>query len=204
MKQQNTEKYLVLLISAVFILLSGCDIFGTSENYSTFQNELLDEVNYVRTSPADYAETRLLSYYQAGTDNGAYLDIGSRDALGSLEIENRLCSAASKYAEYLADNNVFGHYEDGTPGERCEREGYSYYSGENIAAGSYSYLNGQEDAETAAIEFVLMWIIDEGVPGVGHRENIMNESHTHMGAGFVHNTSSDYINYAVQDFGREY
>ena len=162
---------------------------------------ILDEINHIRTDPSGYAETRLKSYYDSSTDNGAYTDIKSRNAVGSLELQDQLCSAASKYAQYLAENNVFGHYENGSPAERCEAEGYDYYSGENIGAGSYSYYNAEDDPVTAAEEFIVMWVIDMNVQGVGHRENIMSSTHKKLGAGFFRDTDSTYENYAVLDFG---
>ena len=174
---------------------------SSQSDFTQFQKSILDEINNIRTDPSGYAETRLKSYYDSSTDNGAYTDIKSRNAVGSLELQDQLCSAASKYAQYLAEDNVFGHYENGSPAERCEAEGYDYYSGENIGAGSYSYYNAEDDPVTAAEEFVVMWVIDMNVDGVGHRENIMSSTHKKLGAGFFRDTNSTYENYAVLDFG---
>jgi hypothetical protein len=171
--------------------------------YTLFQEETLNEVNFVRTDPDGYAETRLKSYYDNGTDNGAYLDIKSYNSRESLELNEKLCRAAEDYAQYLADNNAWGHYENGTPSSRCQNAGYEYYSGENIAAGTHSYYNADESPQDAAIAFVLAWIIDEDVPSLGHRINMMSTGHTELGVGFARNTSSAYQNYAVQDFGSQ-
>ena len=209
----KTRKYLLLFIPVLFMLTIniGCSGSGDSSDsspsdpspsdFTQFQESVLDEINHIRTDPSGYAETRLKSYYDSSTDNGAYTDIKSRNAVGPLELQDQLCSAASKYAQYLAENNVFGHYENGSPAERCEAEGYDYYSGENIAAGSYSYFNVEDDPVTAAKEFIVMWVIDMNVQGVGHRENIMSSTHKKLGAGFFRGTDSTYVNYAVLDFG---
>ena len=209
----KTRKYLFLFIPFIFMLTinQGCSGSDDSSDpspsdsspsgFTQFQESVLDEVNYIRTDPSGYAEARLKSDFDSSTDNGAYTDIKSRSAVGSLELQSKLCSAASKYAKYLAENNVFGHYENGSPSDRCEAEGYDYYSGENIAAGSYSYYNAEDDPVTAAEEFVVMWIIDMNVAGVGHRENIMSSTHEKLGVGFFRDTGSTYENYAVQDFG---
>jgi len=198
------RKILMFFAAVSFVLsLSSCDGDDGGGGYSDFQEELIDEINYARTDPSDYADNRLKSCYDAGTDNGAYTELKSTASMSALELQERLCAASQKYAEFLANNNVFGHYEKGTPSERCIAEGYSCYSGENIAAASSITHNAENDPELAAKGFVLQWIIDSGVSGVGHRKNILNSTHTHMGGGFCRDTSSIYYNYAVQDFGRE-
>ena len=209
----KTRKCLLYLIPVLFMLAIniGCSGSGDSSDsspsdpfpldFTLFQESILDEINYIRTDPSGYAEIRLKSYYDSSTDNGAYTDIKSRNAEEPLELQGQLCSAASKYAQYLAENNVFGHYENGSPAERCEAEGYDYYSGENIGAGSYNYYNAEDDPATAAEALIVMWVIDMNVDGVGHRENIMSSTHKKLGAGFFRDTDSTYENYAVLDFG---
>ena len=209
----KTKRCLLYLIPVLFMLTIniGCGGSGDSSdsslsvpppsNFTLFQESILDEINFIRTDPSGYAEVRLKSYHDSGTDNGAYTDIKSRNAEEPLELQSQLCSAASKYAQYLAENNVFGHYENGSPAERCEAEGYDYYSGENIGAGSYNYYNAEDDPATAAEEFIVTWVIDMNVAGVGHRENIMSNTHKKLGAGFFRDISSTYENYAVLDFG---
>ncbi len=164
---------------------------------------MLDEINFVRTTPLKYADTRLIDQYNSQTDNGAYLDLSDQEELTPLVLNLKLTLAADKYAQFLAINNLFGHTEDGTPSERCKREGYENYSGENIAAGSYSYFDIESDPEAAAIQFMIMWIIDEGVEGVGHRKNILSSYHESVGIGFHNDLKSTYVNYSVQDFGSE-
>lgn len=198
----------VLFMLAVSIGCSGSgDLSGSSPSdtspldFTLFQESILDEINFIRTDPSGYAETRLKPYYDTSSDNGAYTDIKSRNAEEPLELQGQLCSAASKYAQYLAENNVFGHYENGSPAERCEAEGYDYYSGENIGAGSYNYYNAEDDPATAAEAFIVMWVIDMNVVGVGHRENIISSTHKKVGAGYFRDIGSTYENYAVLDFG---
>jgi len=209
----KTRKCLFYLIPVLFMLTIniGCsgsgDLLNSSRSdpspsdFTLFQESILDEINYIRTDPSGYAEIRLKSYYDSNTDNGAYTDIKSRNAVEPLELQDQLCNAASKYAQYLAENNVLGHYENGNPVERCEAEGYDYYSGENIGAGSYNYYNAEDNQATAAEALIVMWVIDMNVDGVGHRENIMRSTHKKLGAGFFRDTDSNYENYAVLDFG---
>ena len=167
----------------------------------TFKDAMLAEINFARTKPADYANQRLKSDYDAGTDNGAYTDLTNRSAVNALSLNEKLTTSATKYAKYMADNNVFGHTQNGTPQSRAQAEGYTGSVGENIAAGSYPSYNAAADPQGAAIVFVRLLIIDKGISGVGHRKNILNGSYLVVGIGFYRNTASRYDNYVVQDFG---
>ncbi|MFP4564570.1 MAG: CAP domain-containing protein, partial [Spirochaetia bacterium] len=129
------------------------------------------------------------------------LDMKSRQAVPAVSLQDQLTRAAMGYAEYLADNDVFGHEENGTPVDRCEAEGYFHFSGENLAAGNSLGMDGANNPDEAAIVFVRLLIIDEGIPDVGHRVNIMLSVHRSVGIGYAKNFNSDYVNYTVQDFG---
>lgn len=173
-----------------------------------FAVALLKEVNYARTNPSGYAAERLLSYYNSGTDNGAYLDLKNNySAMTALTLNTRLNKAADKYAKVMGDNDHFDHYgPDGkSPFERMAAEGYSYSTaGENIAWSGYPNADASSSAENAAIYFMLQWIIDEGYPSnnAGHRINIMKSTFKEIGIGFYTAPGTSYNkHYSVQDFG---
>lgn len=193
-----------IAITALIIGLTGCSD-DDNANSPIINEDLnsftLAELNFARTDPAGYAEQRLKEYYDNGTDNGAYLDIRSTPAVPPLQVNEALERAASKYAKFLADNNKWGHNENGTPQERCEDEGYEYGVGENIAAGNINEYNAEVDPERAAIATVRNFIIDEGVPSLGHRKNIMDDRYKVVGLGYAKNESADYLNYFVHNFG---
>ncbi len=197
----KSKRYFNLFV----VLLPFCLLVACSGNsplfYTDFQKAMLEEVNFARTKPAEYAEQRLKSYFDSGKDNGAYTYMKAHSAVPAVELQNQLCSAAQKYAKYMAAHNKFGHNENGSPSSRCKAEGYNNYSGENIAAGGWEKYNAETDFKKAAEAFVLMFIVDEGVPGVGHRKNIMNGIHKKLGVGFYRYEKSKYRNYVVQDFG---
>ncbi len=172
---------------------------------NNFEEAMLNEVNFARTKPKVYAKYRLKAYYDNGTDNGACYELMYHKAVPALELQNQLCKAAQKYAQYMAVNNVWGHYENGNPSDRCKAEGYKNYMyvGENIACGYGSGQNAEVDFKKAAIVFVRQLIIDKDVPSLGHRKNIMRTSYNQLGVGFYRNESADYKNYVVQDFGSQ-
>lgn len=201
-------KTVLYLTIAVLMTIVSCsdDLTGTggstvSTGEELFRKAMIEEINMARTEPQRYAAERLKSYYDLGDDNGAYNELMAFTAVPALSEQEQLTAAADKYAQFLAVNNLFSHTADGSPNERCKREGYEYYSGENIAAGSYSVYSVEADPETAAREFILMWIIDEGIEGVGHRRNILREGNIRIGIGYHYDANSTYKNYAVQDFG---
>jgi uncharacterized protein YkwD len=202
-------KLMISAILMVFVIIpgiSGCSNNKNNSSNSTslaFQQAILAEINYARTNPSGYATKRLTSYNSAGTDNGAYDELQSRTAVDALKLQSPLNTAASDYAEYLAENNILSHNAKGTPSSRASAAGYSYSVGENIAAGSLEELNANSDPSGAAIAFVLMLVIDKGVSGVGHRNNILSSSYKKLGVGFSRNTYSTYVNYLVQDFGTQ-
>lgn len=170
--------------------------------YEPYQQAVLNEVNFARTDPAGYAQKRLAAEYAEKKDNGAYAQFMKTKPVNALELEARLTKAADDYAKFLAAKNRFGHNERGTPSSRMNGAGYSGSAlGENIACGSFPGMNADETPSEAAVIFVKQWIIDAGVPGAGHRKNILSPLFSQTGIGFGSNPKSSYVNYMVQDFG---
>jgi uncharacterized protein YkwD len=167
-----------------------------------FRKYMLDEVNFVRTKPAEYAETRLRLNKENSSDNGAYAYLSKTKPVKALALHDILNSTALNYAKLLARKNTFSHYADGTPFERAKYAGYMYTAmGENIACGNESHYNAMVNPESSAIEFVKMLIIDRDIKDVGHRITLLNPVYRSVGFGFARNTKSTCINYIVQDFG---
>ncbi|MBX7204371.1 MAG: CAP domain-containing protein [Bacteroidia bacterium] len=170
-------------------------------NLDIYRAKSLAEMNFLRSDPAGYAEARLKSYFDAGTDNGAYNDIKSRSAAGPLVLQAQLNSSAHKYAVVLFSNQGLSHYFNGTtPSSRAQAEGYASWSGENIAYHTSSTCNIDVNPETAAIEHIRQFVIDMGVVDLGHRNNCMNSLHKSVGFGFYY---GDNRNYWVEDFGSQ-
>lgn len=171
-------------------------------SYEPYQQAVLNEINFARTDPAGYAQKRLAAESAAKKDNGAYAQLMKTRRVNALVLEPRLTKAAVEYAKFLAARNRFGHNERGTPSSRMAGEGYSGSAlGENIACGSFPGMNAEETPSEAAVIFVKQWIIDAGIPGAGHRKNILSPLFTQTGIGFGNNPKSSYVNYMVQDFG---
>ena len=170
--------------------------------YPAYQRAVLAEVNFARTDPAGYAKQRLEEEFRRKKDNGAYSQLLKTKPVAALQLNPRLTKAADLYAKFMAEKNRIGHNERGTPYTRMAEEGYGYRAaGENIACGSFPGMNADETPEEAAVIFVKQWIVDSGVPSLGHRKNILSPLFTEIGVGFGRNPKSSYVNYTVQDFG---
>ncbi|MEM9567623.1 MAG: CAP domain-containing protein [Cyanobacteria bacterium P01_E01_bin.34] len=95
----------------------------------------------------------------------------------ALTLSQKLDAAADLHSEDMATNGYFSHTGlDGSKvGTRISRAGYTQYNtwGENIAAGYPS-----------AASVVQGWMNSSG-----HRKNILNPNFTHMGLGYVTNSS---------------
>jgi hypothetical protein len=174
------------------------------KDVTSFQKYMLDEINLARTNPAVYAESRLRSESESLSDNGSYLYLKKLAPVSPLSFNSALNMSSSKYALLLAEKNLMGHNEDGTPLKRAITVGFTGTAiGENIAASSGEAYNATINAQSAAIGFVRIMIIDEGVNDLGHRLVMLNSKYKTIGIGYVRNPASTYVNYNVQNFGNQ-
>ncbi len=117
-------------------------------------------------------------------DCGEY---GTKFAVGPLQLNDILNTAAQKHAEDMSRNNFMAHEgSDGSsPGERADREGYpSGFVGENVARGY-----------NTPVAVVQGWTDSDG-----HCQNMMNGDYDELGVGFSVSDSGE--EFWVQLFGR--
>jgi hypothetical protein len=188
----------VFLMSLAFmfvISLVACDDDSkSSDNNSNNGFELLQQeedvlyyTNYVRTDPAGFAQEFLQNAYDNGNDNGAYEDLMSRTPCDEVVLHEDLMAAADAHSNDMADNCGMQH--DSCDGTSFSDRLWSYFSGSSIGENiAWGYTDG--------LEVVKAWIIDHGIPNLGHRENILECSWQYMGISYVDT-------YWTQDFGRD-
>lgn len=194
--------FLIGLVSCKSYLTDDSPSTEIPKDITLFQQYMLDEINFARTKPAEYTESRLKAFNDHSTDNGSYQYLKNLTPVTALSFSNALNQSATKYAVFLANNNLIGHDADGTPLSRAIREDYTgSLLGENIAGASDNLFNATLNPQSAAIGFVSLLIIDDGVADFGHRLIMLNSKYKIVGIGFGRNTASIYINYTVQDFG---
>lgn len=114
--------------------------------------------------------------------------------LRELALDEALTEAASRFADYLATNDVLGHTADGRrPAERAEAKGYSYCIVlENLA---YAYRSSGYTAHELVDELVEGW-----KQSPAHRENLVDPDVAETGIGVARSTDTGAY-YAVQLFG---
>jgi uncharacterized protein YkwD len=159
---------------------------GPAGAYTGMEAAVLAEINFARTQPQAYAETlrggRERDWRHADRDSfevgrgGAALDeairfLGGQRPLPPLSASRGLAHAAASLAEDQAEGGGVGH----ASGLRERIQAQGVWAG--VVAETISY--GQDTA--AAV--VRQLIVDDGVPGRGHRAAIFDPSLSEAGAG---------------------
>ncbi len=181
---------LILCLFPLFFSVAACDDGGGGDNnpspLTAEEQAAFDYTNFARTDPQGFATQYLYDLHQSGSDNGAYDDLMARDPVPALQLSPGLLAAARAHSRDLNENcKVLQH--DSCDGTSWSDRIWSYYDGGTIA-------------ENAAMGFstglsvVIAWIVDSGVPSLGHRVNLLNGTYTQVGIGQAGS-------YWTQDFG---
>lgn len=163
-----------------------------NRNPSALENEIVQEINLARQNPKKYAffleqlkpyyvgrfikrpdEPSILTEEGVSAVDEAIRFLKSAKPLAPLEYSKGMSRAAMDHVRDQGRKGTLGHRgSDGSqPGDRVNRYGaWRWTVGENI-----SY--GRENAR----DIVMGLIIDDGVPGRGHRDNIFNSRYCFIG-----------------------
>jgi len=148
--------------------------------------------NLIRHDPVKYADLYVAEYkkfysgkelrhpgveYVILTNEGVlpakelYSELQSTEPLPLFYVSEKLSAAAKNHAVHQSRTGEIGHGGQGGLQARIEREGeWKYTIGENITYGRWSGHSA-----------VLGLMVDDGVPGRGHRINILNEDFRVLG-----------------------
>lgn len=174
-----------LMLGALFVQAQQ-DAIAAAEYLSALEKEILRELNLARTQPAQYAEfvAQMKSYYDGKlfqrpneetvlTEEGvaaveeAVRFLRKVKPLSPLSPSRGLSLAARDHVAEQGPRGAIGHRSrDGsTISDRLNRYGrWQEATAENISYG-----------ESQARMIVAVWIIDDGVPERGHRDNLFNK-----------------------------
>ncbi|MDR1307607.1 MAG: CAP domain-containing protein [Treponema sp.] len=178
--------------------IAALDTAAEADYLTALEKDIVLEMNKVRTDPKKYGEVYirpLLRYYRGKnysppgqitvvTEEGESALTGCITALsraagaGILTPERGLSLAAKDHVTDQSRTGQTGHTgsDRSTPESRMKRYGVfsgSWTLGENIAYG-----------ETTGRTIVCQLLIDDGVPGRGHRVNILNKAFAQTGVGY--------------------
>ncbi len=169
----------VLLAVATMMIASGQDPTSATSNSSD------NESNARSPSIVDTVQTAIIDRTN---------QFRQSKGLNPVQRDEHLMQAASKFAEFMARTDKYGHRANGmTPAQRAEAAGYDYcVVRENIA---YRTNTGEVTSDSLIEVFVQGWI--DSPP---HRENMLADFVTQTGVAVA--TSDDVTYYAVQMFGR--
>lgn len=150
------------------------------------ESAVLAEVNFARTHPAEYARQLRKDAYVGGVVG--YSEIGNEDVdalseaiqflmaqepLPPLSASESLAAAAHAHAVAQGRTGEVGHVSPGGAGLSERLHAHGVWAG--LAAEDISY--GYEDPR----DVVRQLIIDSGVPGRGHRQNIFGRGYQAAG-----------------------
>ena len=164
---------------------------------SDFSSEVLAEMNLARTAPQEYAQVlseRVSGPRATKAVHEAIRFLKRAKPLPPLELSAGMSMGARLHVDDLGPRGGRGHYGRGgsTPFERMNQFGqWTGHAGENIYYGS-------RDARGV----VCALIVDEGVPGRKHRENIFSKSY--RVAGVAHGRHSGFGAMCVMNFASSY
>ena len=161
-------------------------------DFTALEQEIVKEVNLARTNPGAYASwLRRQRHYYRGTQlrRPGEVPIRTKEGLAAVDeatrwLEKQRPAGALGYSRGLSlaardlvapqgASGGFGHTgpDGSTPSDRIERHGrWESVIGENVAYG-----------QRTARDVVAAFIVDDGVPGRGHRTNLFNASFHVMG-----------------------
>lgn len=194
--------------------ISTLDAARNVSYLSDVEKDVILELNKARTNPKKWAELYIrprLDWFQGspwgnnyylppgtttyiGTSEGkrsfeeCIADMSRRAAMQPLAVSEALCSAARDHVRDAGSKGMSGHQgSDGSsPSQRAKRYGL-YGCGENISYGWFS-----------AKEILIQLLVDDGVPGRGHRRNCFDTRYTIVGTSVGQHTRHGVM--CVMDF----
>jgi len=180
---------------------------------TAFEQQVLAEMNLARTDPSGYARhiERLLQYFDGNllripgevalrTSEGpravreAAAALRAQSPLPALGASSGLARAARDHAGDLGPRGGLGHA--GSDGSRMDARISRYGIWDGSAAENISY------GSTSPRDVVIGLLVDDGVPGRGHRANILSAESRFAGVGCGPHTG--YGTMCVIDFAGGY
>ena len=185
-KRKVPPKPSVAKAAATNKISTAITVNSTSKLQSTYEKQLLDEINYARANPQEYLKAlelfrrnyrgKEIHYPEGGVivsnEGVAAIDdaiafVRKLKPLSPLDLRNGMVKAAKVHLDDLVSSGNSGHRgSDGSqPGQRLDRFGrWDEAYGENIVY----------ESRTPRYDVIGM-IIDDGTANRGHRENLFAE-----------------------------
>ena len=167
-----------------------------NNNLSKEEKQIILYTNLARLNGAKFCKM-YVSPLANRDPNNSYIkslisDLNTVKDLPMLYPNEKLINAAKYHAKDMSTSEDIRHdSSDGTPfDKRLIKFGYNKRCGENVAGGRHDPLG-----------VVLDLLVDEGIPDVGHRKNILDKYFNAIGVS--RNTHPKYYYNFVMDFGQD-
>jgi len=180
------------LVAALSLLPAAPAGAAGNVDYTALADQVAKEINLARTNPGAYAawlkgqrpwyrgtqlrrpgQTPIRTKEGLAAVDEAIRRLEKQRPVGALGLSRGLSLAARDLVAPQGASGGFGHTgpDGSTPSERIERHGrWESVIGENVAYG-----------QRTARDVVAAFIVDDGVPGRGHRKNLFNAAFHVMG-----------------------
>ena len=176
-----------------FILVPFIVSAQSDEHYKL----LLGKINFLRTKPQIFLKEVVYPYithHNLDSLNDKYVasliqTLKVQKPLKELKFDGYLNRKAQEFAEEMGKTGQTGHYSAklGGVSKRLERLKDSHYIGENCQYGL-----------SDPLEILMNLLIDQGVPNLGHRTNLLFDKFTLIGIAITSHKS--YGTQCVMDF----
>lgn len=173
---------------------------NTAESISKLNEEekkIIFYMNLVRLEPQQFLNSILTPYIKENeiSKNSYYnslvRDLKNAKSTSALVFTDDLHSVATEFAKDLSKSGKVGHVNS-------KGQGFGVRSKALMA--SYSTLaENCQFGYDSALDIVIDLLIDDGVPSLGHRKNILNKDYQFVGVST--NTHKNYTHCSVQVFG---
>lgn len=174
-----------------FLLIVPLASISQTDPHSEDEKSVLAYMNEARTNPAGFAE-RYIKPHVASSEaaDDCYKEMKAMEAVGPLAASPLLWKAARDHVKNNGPSGTTGH--TGTDGSKFSQriERYADWGGtigENIQYGL-----------SEPLDIVVDLLIDEGVPGYGHRRNILGGHFSFVGINIGPHAGYDVM--CVMDF----
>lgn len=182
---------------------------NTRTSMTAIEKEMIKEINLVRTNPAGYApyiqeyiNKHALSQGEKDTGAAFIVELKKMTPRKALKEADCLLLAARDHAINQAPTGSLNHTDTNgkNPWDRVKSACSNMSTGnENLEGSASSEANYANDARKANCNL----LIDHGIPGYGHRYNILNADWTHAGAfTYKDETGGTYMHRWIQKFGQ--
>lgn len=166
----------------------------------TPEQEVLVLLNEVRTDPQKFLKTRVESYLaEKNLTRNSFArslvkELKATKAMGGLQMARALTEVARLHAQDMGRKGLTGHdSSDGTPFAIRVR---NYSKAKGMIAENCSYGYNQ------ALDIVMSLLIDDGIPSLGHRKNILEPKYKWVGIALE--PHQGYGDNCVMDFAESF